>query len=66
MIFLPKDISSHLTHLDDDLQTRVQSYVPEINNINWRRSKGQSIDSNLGIKQNIHKGSGELKQDSEQ
>jgi hypothetical protein len=60
MIFLPKDISSHVTYLDDDLQTRLQSYVPEINNINWRRSKGQSIDCNLGMKQNIHKGSGTL------
>ena len=60
MAFLPKDISSHLTHMDDEFKTRVQSYVPELNQINWRRSKSQSIDNNLGIKHNIHKGTGAL------
>jgi hypothetical protein len=46
--------------MDDEFKTRVQSYVPELNQINWRRSKSQSIDSNLGIKHNIHKGTGAL------
>ena len=58
MAFLPKEISSHLSYMDDNFETRVQSYVPELNQINWRRSKSQSIDNNLGIKHNIHKGTG--------
>ena len=60
MAFLPKEISSHLSYMDDKFETRLQSYVPELNQINWRRSKSRSTDSNLGIKHNIHKGTGAL------
>jgi hypothetical protein len=32
----------------------IQSYIPEINETNWRRQKGQSTCSNLNIRRNIH------------
>jgi hypothetical protein len=41
---------------DDDWQSSIQSYIPEINETNWRRQKGQSTCSNLNIRRNIHHG----------
>ena len=31
----------------------IQSYIPEVNETNWRRQKGQSKHSNLNIRRNI-------------
>lgn len=58
LAFLPKELSSHKTFMtaDDDWQSSIQSYIPEINETNWRRQKGQSTCSNLNIRRNIHHG----------
>lgn len=58
LAFLPKEVSPHKTFVisGENLQSSVQSYVPEINETNWRRQKGQSKFSNLNIRRNIHHG----------
>jgi hypothetical protein len=58
LAFLPKELSSHKTFMteDDDWQSSIQSYIPEINETNWRRQKGQSKCSNLNIRRNVHHG----------